>query len=117
MTTPGVQREAPGLQPERTELAWRRTVLALAIGALVSVRVLPGVLGGWTVATGLAGVGAAVVLWVASHRRTQRSRMAFRGSHPEAMPGGVLLLATALLTAAGAALGLLYLLAGLARPA
>lgn len=101
----------PGLQPERTALAWRRTLLALAVGALVSVRVLPGVLGPWTVATGLAGVGAAAGLWFASSRRSRAAVGAFRVGAP--LPGGLLLAAVALLTAAGAALGLLYLVAAL----
>ncbi len=102
-----------GLQPERTALAWRRTALALAVGALVSVRVLPAVLGDWTIATGLAGVLAAVGLWTAARRRAGAVDAAFRSSE-DVLPGGALLAATAVLAAAGAALGLLYLAAALA---
>jgi uncharacterized membrane protein YidH (DUF202 family) len=105
----------PGLQPERTELAWRRTLLSLAAGALVSVRVLPSVLGDWTIATGLGGVLAAGLLWVLAHRRHRGVAEVFRGRSPaSAMPGGALLLALTLFTAIGAALGLLY--AVLPRP-
>lgn len=104
----------PGLQPERTALAWRRTLLALAVAALVSVRVLPPVLGGWTAATGLAGVLVAGVLWAAAARRSRRSAAAFPHDRG-AMPGGALLAATALLTAGGAVLGLLRLVVLLLR--
>lgn len=34
-----------GLQPERTALAWRRTALAVVVGSLVGLRVLPALLG------------------------------------------------------------------------
>lgn len=104
----------PGLQPERTELSWRRTLLALAVGALVSVRVLPQVLGDWTIGTGLLGVLIAVVLWAVARRRHRRVEAVFRAERSRsAMPGGALLLAVALFAAAGAALGVLYALLGL----
>lgn len=99
----------PGLQPERTELSWRRTLLALAVGALVSVRVLPPVLGDWTIVTGLVGVLAAGGLWFVARRRHALVEAVFRGRSPSsAMPGGAVLLVLALFAAAGAALGLFY---------
>jgi Domain of unknown function (DUF202) len=101
----------PGLQPERTELSWRRTLLALAVGSLISVRVLAEVLGDWAIATGIGGVAAAAVLWAVARRRHRAVAAVFAGREGRsAMPGGALLLAVALLTAAGAAFGLLYAL-------
>jgi uncharacterized membrane protein YidH (DUF202 family) len=63
----------PGLQPERTELAWRRTALALGAGSLVAARLLPAVFqhAAWTF-VGLSGLVAATVLWVAARRRYRR---------------------------------------------
>lgn len=46
----------PGLQPERTRLAWQRTAISVGVGALVYARVEADVLGNlsWV----LAGLGA-----------------------------------------------------------
>lgn len=101
----------PGVQPERTELSWRRTLLALAVGSLVSVRVLADVLGDWAVVTGLGGLAAAAVLWAVARRRHRAVGAVFAGRAPaSAMPGGALLLAVALTTAVGAGFGLAYAL-------
>ena len=61
----------PGLQPERTALAWRRTGLSLTVGSLIALRVLPAVLGLWALAPALLGLVASVAVMVASHRRYQ----------------------------------------------
>lgn len=61
-----------GLQPERTALAWRRTALALVVGAVVSIRVLPTLLGTWALVPAGAGIVLAVALLVASHKRYRR---------------------------------------------
>lgn len=79
-----------GLQPERTALAWRRTGLALAVGALVGVRILPAVLGDWALIPAGAGlIVAFVVLW-ASHRRylTQHEILTSADSDRIPLPGG-----------------------------
>jgi len=59
-----------GLQPERTELAWRRTVLSVAAVSLASARLLPELYGSalW-VLPGVAGTTLAGFLWLASRRR------------------------------------------------
>lgn len=96
----------PGLQPERTELAWRRTVLTVAVGALVALRILPATLGPPGVGAAVAGLVLAAGLWVVAHRRTGRTMRALL--HHTSLPGAGLLLALALVTTGGAAVALLY---------
>jgi len=95
-----------GLQPERTELAWRRTSLAIGVGSLVALRLLPVALDapGWAF-VGLAGLLAAAILFLASRRRARAVNVALRDAGDRAaLPGGALLGALALLvTLAGAA--------------
>ncbi len=92
----------PRLQPERTELAWRRTSLALAVGSLVAMRVLPEVLGhiAWCI-PGIAGVVAAGGLWLGSRRRYGRVNAAVMPLDAEAgdLPDGMLPLAAASIVA------------------
>ena len=97
----------PGLQPERTALAWRRTVLSLALGALIALRVLPRVLGPWSVVAGFAGIALAALIWVLAGRRARQTRKALLGS-AQPMPDARLLLLLAVVVAGGAALGVLY---------
>ena len=96
----------PGLQPERTELAWRRTILALAVGGIVALRLLPGTLGAWSIGAALAGLVLTALLWVLSARRSRRITTALL--HDGQLPGAGLLLLLATLTTVGALLGLLY---------
>jgi len=103
----GQQLFDPGLQPERTELAWRRTSLALAVGALIALRLLPAVLGPWAISVGLAGLVLAALLWVLARRRARQITQSLVHNH-EPLPGGRLMLLLATLSTAGAALGLLY---------
>ena len=78
-----------GLQPERTNLAWRRTALSLCIGSIVSLRLLPSVLDDvlWF-EPGIAGVVfAAWMWWVAAYR--YRAFLAnLNPSRPEPLLGG-----------------------------
>lgn len=99
----------PGLQPERTELAWRRTTLAVTVGALVALR-LPPPLGSWLISVGLVGLVMAVLIWVLVHRRARHTNQALheRGQ----LPGAGLLRLLAAVTTAGAAFGLLYVALG-----
>jgi uncharacterized membrane protein YidH (DUF202 family) len=78
-----------GLQPERTELAWRRTGLAVATASVIAARVLEPVLGTGAVVLGALGLTLAVVLLVGVTRRARSRRAARR-------PGGGLLAAVVL---------------------
>jgi putative membrane protein len=99
----------PGLQPERTALAWRRTVLTLAVGSLASMRVLQPTLGGWSVAVGAAGLLAAGALHLGAARRRRQVDSILRTASP-VLPGGGLLFALAGFTVLAGAIGLLSLL-------
>ncbi|MFE7066581.1 DUF202 domain-containing protein [Microbacterium sp. NPDC057658] len=87
----------PGLQPERTELAWRRTALAIAVGSLLSLRVFPLVLPsgaeGWGLVPGVLGVGTAALLWIAARRRQRRTTAVLTARARGPLPGGALPLA------------------------
>jgi len=105
-----------GLQPERTALAWRRTALALTVGSLLGLRVLPTVLGDGPAAYAVAGLGvvAAVAVLVGAHRRYRRVHRLLTSSDHDRVPlgGGLLPAAVAALTLAA---GVAALAAALAR--
>lgn len=63
----------PGLQPERTALAWRRTGLAVAVGAIAGTRLLAPRLGAGALVVGAIGLGLAVLLVIGSTRRARRA--------------------------------------------
>jgi hypothetical protein len=63
----------PGLQPERTALAWRRTGLAVAVGAIAGTRLLAPALGAGALVVGLLGLSLAVLLVLGSTRRARRT--------------------------------------------
>jgi putative membrane protein len=110
----GHVRFDPGLQPERTALAWRRTSLNIAVGGLLSMRLLPEVLGRLGFALGLAGVVAGLGLASIANRR-ERQENAFLIQGAGSLPDGQMLLWLALaVTTAGivAALAVFLWLSG-----
>ena len=86
----------PGVQSERTALAWQRTSLALAVGALGAGRLLEPLIGG--VAWVLAGLGvlAAVLLARTGRHRTSAWSAVLDSASHSAGPGGGIVVATAL---------------------
>ena len=97
----------PGLQPERTELAWRRTSLAIGVGSLIALRVLPDAMGStaWVV-PGLIGLVFAGILWGRARRRyLLTTDVLVRGSD-RGLPGGALLLGLVVFVCASGSLGL-----------
>lgn len=96
----------PGRQPERTELAWRRTVLSVLVGGLLSLRLVPPALGAWAFAACLSGLGLTTVLWFLAQRRAAQVHEALLDDG--ALPGGAPLLLVSGLISAGSLLGLVY---------
>ncbi|GAA5202862.1 DUF202 domain-containing protein [Microbacterium jejuense] len=95
----------PGLQPERTELAWRRTALALAAGSLVAFRLLPAAFGSaWWALGGVAGLIATAALYLGARRRYERVNLALGRERDGArMPGaGILFVLALFILAVGA---------------
>lgn len=92
-----------GLQPERTQLAWRRTCLAVVTGAVVGARLLPEVLG--TVGLGIALValvGSGVLALLSERRARQVVRVFRQGERPPGA-GVLVVLAVGVSAASGVA--------------
>jgi putative membrane protein len=101
-----------GLQPERTALAWRRTALALTVGALVGFRVLPELLGSWTLIPASAGIILASAVLVLASRRYREHHRLLTTQESDRIPlpdGRLAALVTVLTLLAGAACLLLAL--------
>ncbi|WP_156760631.1 DUF202 domain-containing protein [Microbacterium karelineae] len=79
----------PGLQPERTLLAWRRTCLAFALASLIGARFTIDALGVFAVVVGILGAGLAAAAYFAAafgYQRAQRALHAHGGSGTTGMP-------------------------------
>lgn len=106
----------PGLQPERTQLAWRRTALSIAVVSLIAARALPLILGsGVWVIPGAVGVTASALFWVASARRAGAVGRALSAGHPDRMPDARLILMLVVFAVAAGVLALVVLLVGVPR--
>lgn len=103
----------PGLQPERTELAWRRTALALGVGSIVAMRLIPAAFGSpWWILVGAAGLVMSGILWLWARRRyrTVNDTLSREGDRAR-MPGAGPLLALTLFTLGAAILSLTLVVA------
>lgn len=94
----------PGLQPERTTLAWVRTGLALAVVSLLLTR-LTGV-GSAALAIGLGGMVVGAALVVGQSGRHRRNDVSLRSAHlrPAAGASAGLMVAIVVLAAVAAVL-------------
>ena len=105
--TDGSQLFDPGLQPERTALAWRRTGLAVAVGAVAGARLLAEALGVAAVVVLVLGLGLAALFLFGATRRARRAQIALlRDGNLASGPGGRLL---AVVSIACTALGVVAL--------
>ncbi|MDT9686502.1 DUF202 domain-containing protein [Streptomyces sp. TRM76323] len=73
----------PGLQPERTRLAWRRTTLACTVAAVLAAR--QAVHGGDVAAAGVLGAGLSLLVWVAFLVVAQRRIAALGRGRPRTL--------------------------------
>jgi len=93
----------PGLQVERTSLAWTRTALALALAGAVVTRLTFDRLGVVAVTLGLVAVGSAVATATLAGARYRRATVSLGQSGTLPTDGAVLALASASALAAGVA--------------
>lgn len=77
-TDPGLPSD-PGLPAERTSLAWRRTAISVAVGSLVSLKVLPPSLGALGYAFAVLGLLWSLDLTLTARRRYEEGTRHLRG--------------------------------------
>ncbi len=73
----------PGLQPERTRLAWRRTTLSATVVALLAVRQA---LHGGVTPAGLVAVALSALAWVGFLLVAHRRMLRMEAARPEPLP-------------------------------
>ncbi|WCI09240.1 DUF202 domain-containing protein [Arthrobacter sp. OVS8] len=97
-----------GLQPERTALAWRRTALAVAVGSLAALRILPEVLGLWALVPAALGAAVSLVALIVTQRRYRRIHTILTTSAGDrvALSGGALPAVLAVATVGGGIMAL-----------
>jgi uncharacterized membrane protein YidH (DUF202 family) len=94
----------PGLQPERTLLAWRRTCLALAVASAVVVRFAGEAIGVAAAVLGIVGVATAAAGYARASVRYRRAHEGLTSSGELPIDGLALgLVALTLLLIAGGA--------------
>lgn len=98
----------PGLQPERTALAWRRTGLAMTVAGIAAVRVMPELLGPWAFVPAGLGLAASILITALAHRRHRIVHRTLTASRSDrvALPSGWLPLLTTAVTLAGGLLAI-----------
>lgn len=107
----------PGLQPERTLLAWRRTLLAVTVAGLIGLRLLPASLGAWSLPLPLLLLVAVLILHIASERRFRRVYTALAATRTPPTAGTLALILTLLVcVCAAAGIAAVLVLAGSGLP-
>lgn len=101
----------PGLQPERTLLAWRRTCLAFGVASLVAMRFAMTELGPLVVVVGVVGAGLAVLAYALAATGYRQAHTSLRGQGMLSRGGLPMLAGTVAVLAVGLLCGL-YLLGG-----
>ena len=76
----------PGLQPERTSLAWRRTALSVAVGSLIGLRVLPPELGAFGYVVSVLGLVWSLDLALLARRRHREASLLVRSPGSSGTP-------------------------------
>lgn len=86
---PEVKRDDFGLQPERVELAWRRTFLALTAGICIGIRATDHELGVFSVLLGALAF-ALIAIGAGLHRRRARQQLiGFHGDNKLSLIDGL----------------------------
>ena len=99
----------PGLQPERTLLAWRRTCLAFGVASLVGMRFTMPQLGLVSVVLGILGGGLAVLAYALAATGYRRAHASLHGTGLLDRSGIPLLLATGAVLLVGVLCGVMVL--------